>query len=215
MNRLLVFGDSITWGAWDSEGGWATRLKKYTDNQAIKNDVDDYDTVYPLGISGDTTNDLLKRLEAELINRIDVESNTVVIIAIGINDSQLSISDYSNEISLEDFNKNFQAFFKIIKNNNVKDIIIVGLNPVDENLVNPMPWKPTHGYTNEQIRKYDNYLQQFSNENKLLFINIYDCFENTDDYKKLLSDGLHPNDKGHVLIFNEVLDKLKSLELLK
>ncbi|MCA9343235.1 hypothetical protein KC950_04470 [Candidatus Saccharibacteria bacterium] len=84
-NRILIFGDSITWGAWDSKSGWATRLKNYTDNQAIKSTSDTYDTVYPLGISGDNTDKFLKRFETELVNRIDEDSNTVVVIALGIN----------------------------------------------------------------------------------------------------------------------------------
>lgn len=29
--RILVFGDSIVYGAWDTEGGWAERLKKRED----------------------------------------------------------------------------------------------------------------------------------------------------------------------------------------
>lgn len=29
--RVLVFGDSITQGFWDTEGGWVERLRKYYD----------------------------------------------------------------------------------------------------------------------------------------------------------------------------------------
>jgi len=28
MVNILVFGDSITYGAWDEEGGWVQRLRK-------------------------------------------------------------------------------------------------------------------------------------------------------------------------------------------
>ena len=48
---ICIFGDSITWGAYDPEqGGWATRLRNYFEKQ--DNDVD----VYNLGISGDNIN---------------------------------------------------------------------------------------------------------------------------------------------------------------
>jgi lysophospholipase L1-like esterase len=33
--RLLIFGDSITYGAWDIEGGWAARLRKFLDGKTL------------------------------------------------------------------------------------------------------------------------------------------------------------------------------------
>ena len=57
---ICIFGDSVTWGAYDPEqGGWATRLRNYFEAQ--ENNID----VYNLGISGDATADLLKRIEVE------------------------------------------------------------------------------------------------------------------------------------------------------
>jgi lysophospholipase L1-like esterase len=51
-------------------------------------------------------------------------------------------------------------------------------------------------------------------ENKLSFIDLYDYFTKK-NYKKLLSDGLHPNTEGHEVIYTKVLSKLKSLDILK
>lgn len=31
MAKILVFGDSIAYGKWDSDGGWVARLRKYVD----------------------------------------------------------------------------------------------------------------------------------------------------------------------------------------
>ena len=63
--NVLIFGDSITWGAYDPEqGGWATRLRNYFEEK--DNDID----VYNLGISGDTTADLLERIEIEAKSRV-------------------------------------------------------------------------------------------------------------------------------------------------
>jgi len=62
--NILIFGDSITWGAYDPEqGGWATRLRNYF--EAKNHDVD----VYNLGISDDITSGLLNRVEAEVKSR--------------------------------------------------------------------------------------------------------------------------------------------------
>lgn len=35
--RILIFGDSITYGAWDSEGGWADRLKRWAHQHYLAN----------------------------------------------------------------------------------------------------------------------------------------------------------------------------------
>ena len=57
MSVICIFGDSISWGAWDLEaGGWVNRLKLYFDNQP-----DPQIRVYNLGISGDRVGDVLKR----------------------------------------------------------------------------------------------------------------------------------------------------------
>ena len=35
MGRILIFGDSITYGAWDKEGGWVQRLRKFLDERNL------------------------------------------------------------------------------------------------------------------------------------------------------------------------------------
>jgi lysophospholipase L1-like esterase len=57
IETICVFGDSITWGAYDPErGGWVNRLR----NDLEKKEIESYN----LGISGDTTADLLKRFNS-------------------------------------------------------------------------------------------------------------------------------------------------------
>jgi lysophospholipase L1-like esterase len=211
-NRILIFGDSITWGAKDSEGGWAARLKKHTDNQVVGG-KEDYDTIYLLGISGDNTDDLLKRLKDELISRVDEDSNMVVMIAIGINDSQFDISNKENRIPIDIFKENLNNILRIA-NRHAERTVFVGLTPVDDSLLHPMPWKPTHGYSNAHVNKYDGIIRKVAKENKKPFINLYEHFLKR-DYKKLLSDGLHPNPKGHKVIYEKIFAELKALKLLE
>lgn len=212
-NRILVFGASIVWGAWDSEGGWVTRMKKYTDKQAIDNQMENYNTIYPLGISGDNTDDLLQRFENELISRLDEDSNMVVVIAIGINDSQFDISDNKNGVSITKFKSNLAKILKTAKDN-TKQIVLVGLTPVNDALLHPMPWKPTHGYSNVHVKKYDDVIKKLAKEKNILFIDLHKHFSEK-DYKKLLSDGLHPSTEGHKVIYTKMLAELKSFGILE
>ena len=210
---VLIFGDSIVWGAWDSEGGWVTRMKKYTDKQAIDNQMENYDTIYPLGISGDNTDDLLQRFENELTSRLDEDSNMVVVIAIGINDSQFDISNNKNCVPITKFKSNLIKILKTAKDN-TKHTVLVGLSPVDDALLHPMPWKPTHGYSNSHVEKYNNVIKKIAEEKNIPFIDLYKYFSEK-DYKKLLSDGLHPNTEGHKVIYTKVLAELKSFGILE
>ncbi|MDO8436493.1 MAG: SGNH/GDSL hydrolase family protein [bacterium] len=60
--NICIFGDSITWGAYDPQnGGWVNRLRNYFEVQ--DEDID----VYNLGISGDSTTDLFGNIEMEVI----------------------------------------------------------------------------------------------------------------------------------------------------
>jgi lysophospholipase L1-like esterase len=205
MYNILIFGDSITWGAVDSKGGWAQRIKDHANIQTLAG-KDNNNNVYPLGISGENSGELLKRLKAEASLRLDEDNKTVLIIAIGINDSQIELLAHTNKISAEDFRKNLNQIIEIGKNL-AQQIIFIGLTPVDEGKVKPMPWKLTHGYTNEQIEKYNNVLKQVAEEQSVTFLEIYTKFQNGDT-KALLFDGLHPNDKGHKLIYSIVEEHL-------
>src|SRR4051794_3073952 len=92
--RVLVFGDSITYGKWDELGGWADRLKQYYDAKAIKSQTRDFPNVYNLGISANKTVDLMERFETETKARL--EDPLALVFAIGINDS---IIESGSEIS--------------------------------------------------------------------------------------------------------------------
>ena len=80
--KILVFGDSIAYGAWDREGGWVQRLRRFLDEK--NSDV----LVYNLSIDSDTTEDLLERFEFETKQRIRGDE-IILIFAIGVNDSQI------------------------------------------------------------------------------------------------------------------------------
>ena len=84
--RIFCFGDSITYGKWDAKHcGWVQRLRRFLDkNWEIYGD----NLVYNLGVSGDTTKNLLTRFEFEIEQRLKEEKEEVLIIFdIGINDS--------------------------------------------------------------------------------------------------------------------------------
>ena len=194
--NILIFGDSITWGAYDPEqGGWATRLRNYFEAQ--DKDID----VYNLGVSDDITADLLNRIEVEAKSR---EPN-LIIFAIGINDAQFIHSTNSLRVSLDEFQQNLVKLLSTAKKFTEK-VVFVGLTKVDESKTTPYPWKPDNSYFNENIKRLDSAIEKFCESNTLKFIPMESVVENDD-----LIDGLHPNTQGHIKIFNRMKSEVESI----
>ncbi len=193
---ICIFGDSITWGACDSErGGWATRLRNYF--EAKGGNVD----IYNLGISGDHTADLLERIETEARAR----KPEIIIFAIGINDAQFIHSANGTRVSLDEFRQNIAKLFSIAKTCADK-IVFVGLTRVDESKTTPVSWNTDISYTNEHIESMDNAIEKFCGENGLKFIPMKDVVGG-----EHLADGLHPDTRGHIRMFEKMKAEMESL----
>jgi len=200
MTRILVFGDSITYGACDKEGGWVQRLRKFLDKN-----YKDY-LVYNLGVSGNNSKDLLERFEFETKQRLKEDEETIIIFAIGINDSQFVHSKGNHRVPIDKFKDNIQKLIKLAQKFSSK-IIFVGLTPVDEAKTTPIPWNTDKSYKNEYIEQYNQTIKETCREEKIYFIEIFEKLKGT-DYQKLLEDGLHPNSDGHQRIFEIVKEFL-------
>ena len=178
----------------------------------LKNPELDY-SVYNLGISGDTTEDLMERFEFETKQRLHKEDEIIFIFAIGINDSQFICSKNNFSVLTNKFQKNIEQLIKFSKKMSSKTVF-VGLTPVDEKKTIPIPWSTDKSYKNEYIKKYDNIIKSICQENNIHFIDMFSEF-NKLNYKKLLEDGLHPNSEGHQKMFKIVRDFLVEYKIVR
>ena len=205
MTQILIFGDSITYGAWDKEGGWVQRLRKFLDEKTLI-DFDFYCLVYNLGISGDSSEDLLERFEFETGQRLKEDEETIIIFAIGINDSQFISGEGGHRTPINKFKDNVQKLIKLAQKFSSK-IIFVGLTPVDEAKITPISWDINKPYKNNYIEKYNEIIKKVCKENKIPFIDVFKKLRPI-NYQILLEDGLHPNSEGHEKIFEIIKDFL-------
>ena len=203
--RVLIFGDSITQGFWDSEGGWVSRLRKSYELQKIERKNDDPATVFNLGVSGDSSDELLARFENETKARANEELTFVI--AIGVNDSRTKAD--VNFSDIQRYKQNLEEILKHAKQYSDK-ILFVGLTPCVEERSNPVSWSDT-GYTNARIKQFDDALRGFCEEHQVGFIEMFEPFQKAQNKQELLPDGLHPNDEGHQLIADIVGPELRSL----
>ncbi|OGI12238.1 hypothetical protein A3K64_02835 [Candidatus Micrarchaeota archaeon RBG_16_36_9] len=204
MTHFLIFGDSITYGSWDKIGGWVQRLRAFIEEKYPEEHL-----IYNLGVSADTTDSLLERLEFEINNRGYERSKrrgseTIIIFQIGINDS--AFMENSFWIKQERFEENIKSIIRKSKRFS-KKIFFVEAIPVDENKTQPIPWDKRVTYKNKNIKEYNDVMKDVCKAENVSFIEIFDKFSKS-DYKKLLEDGVHPNSEGHEKIFETVKDYL-------
>jgi len=204
MITICVFGDSIVRSCKQPENKkWVGKLRYFLWK------IYEVNTVYDLGIDGETIERLLKRFETECRAR---EPN-IIIINIGINDSQYNSQKNSFRVSFRKFKKNLDYLIAKGKNFTPK-IIIIGLLPIDESSARPFLRGLHRYYTNKDRKKYNEGVKLAAEENNILFIDLFESWIKI-NYKKLLtSDGIHPNSKGHQKIFEKVKEVLVKNKLI-
>jgi len=211
--RVLVFGDSITQGYWDTDGGWVDRIRKHYDTlQASDLDGRDEPTIFNLGISADNSKNILERIETETTARTRHGNLPIIIVQIGVNDSSKDSQpeDESVRIPIEEYGNNLREIIKIAQPITSK-IIFIGLSACDEPRTTPVSWGDYH-YTNKSIKEYEEKMKVVADEHSIPFLSVFDDFlKALQDGKDFLPDGLHPNNEGHQFIAELLKPKLEEL----
>ncbi len=204
MVQFLIFGDSITYGAWDTKGGWVGRLKYLATKKSLNSNY--YGIVHNLGISGDTTSDVLERLKFESKQRLKEKDPTIIIFEVGANDTIID-EDGNIKTPKEEFEYNIENLIKTSKEYSLY-IVFMSLLPVDESKTNPVSWDSNVYYENKYLQEYNEVIKSVCG--KHINVDFIDNFENwiKSDYTKLLEDGVHPNSRGHARIFSKIKDIL-------
>ena len=187
--EVLVFGDSIVMGLWDERGGWVERLWKGR-----------LRIVYNLGVDGNTSDDVAARFMSEARTR-GINKNSVVIFAVGVNDS--SRINNANRVELAIYLRNMEDLIDNTRRHTQK-IFCVGLAPIDESKTVPFILeKSISFYTADRI-EYDKALEKLCRTKGVSYVSLRDS--KLEQY--LSEDGVHPLTSGHAIIARKVLDAL-------
>jgi acyl-CoA thioesterase I len=212
MPVFICAGDSITYGLWAESDRWTEKLRVYLEEKSLKQssreelNTKNYIAVYNLGIPGDTSRGLSERFNQEVLPRLNPEQITTIIIAIGTNDSAYSKELGDFQIPIEETKRNLLGLIEDARR--VADnLIVVGLPPVDEIRTDPIYWNPGFSYTNEKIKEYEDAIRDICQKEGVVFIDIFKQMSKK-DIPSLMEDGIHPNKKGHQVMFEIIKNYL-------
>lgn len=189
--RIIAIGASSVQGRVDPErGGWVGRLRAWHESNARHN------AVYNLGIGGNTTEDLLKRLKPEGLPR----KPDLIIFSLGLNDTRrVGGPKAGNDVPLDKFEANIKKLVEIGKE--MAEVIFVGVYPIDDSKTVPIPWDNDKYYFLSDAKKYEALTKKVVLSQNIPYLDIWSDWIKK-DYKKLLyEDGLHASSKGHREIF--------------
>jgi lysophospholipase L1-like esterase len=202
---IFAFGDSITQGYWDDEkGGWCNRLSVYEMEKTLKSDFVEYCPVFNLGIDGERSCDLVKRFSSELEARREEGKGDLTLIAIGVNDSAYNRGKETNWCDINEFESNIRSVISISKK--YGKVFLIGIAPVNEKVLDPMPWFPEYSYLDTEIKKYNNVLKKISKDENISYVSMDGVFGENVATKTV--DGIHPNADGHQLMFERIKEAL-------
>ena len=206
-NKILVFGDSITYGQRDLEmGGWVNRLRLALAHDSSITSCH----VFNMGISGQSTTEILERLERECAGRVLDDANNIIVIAAGINDTQILEGEIVNDE--EAFMSNVRSLIEIAKSFTDK-VIYLGLTPVDDSRTDPVYWDRTRAWKSELVESYDTIISEICSDMGVRYVYVYDQIDAATN-----EDGLHPSEAGHIILAeimgNVIYDYLKKASVV-
>ncbi|UMQ43005.1 GDSL-type esterase/lipase family protein [Chryseobacterium sp. Y16C] len=194
----LFFGDSITYGEYDGIfGGWVDILKRYALQKY--NEGSNELILFNLGIGGETTEGLLKRMPHEMAARNAADGN-IIFIGYGAND--LAVKEGNYIVNPEQFKINILTAIQLTKQY-TQDIYLVSILPISKN-IDGIEVASGKLRSSDEVLIYNQILENIAAENSLHYIDFHSAF--LDDKEVLLSaDGVHPNEKGYGMMAEIVI----------
>lgn len=177
----LIFGDSIAYGLYDDELGWAYRLRK----KLNKNNF-----IFNQAIPGQNSNDILDKFEIELKNRYNSVDDFKIIFSFGIKDTlNNNIDNFKNNI------------IKIINKTKTytKDITFVGLIKPDTN--------KRIEYNLDIVKLFDNTLEEICKKENINYLKLIDLINNNELTDGLHPNDIG-HEKISNVIFEEIYGKI-------
>ncbi len=204
MMNILCFGDSITRGENDGErGGWVDRLKVYCISRFL-NRKDHEECVFNLGIGSENTRMMRLRFIPELKARIAPTSRSIVTLAYGANDAAEKNGMFS--IPVDEYVENLSWAIDEARGMGC-EVWLLNITPVAA-VADGIRNSSGRLRANTNVAQYNEALEHLAQTKQAGFIDVNREFRKYELSSLFVDDGVHPNWKGHTLIFNLVRDRI-------
>ncbi|MEO1183732.1 MAG: GDSL-type esterase/lipase family protein [Cyanobacteria bacterium J06636_27] len=200
--KIVALGDSLVYGFGDPEGGgWVERLRRTWMLPESAGHV-----LYNLGVRGDRTVQVSKRLEAEFRHRGELRNRVpdIIILSVGVNDSarvgRPNGKNYTNFINFEE-----QLTSLLQQAQKLCPVLFVGMVPVNEA---KMPFLDCLYYNHNDQHRYKEATRLACRKQGILYLDIFDKWMQQPEIwraKRLSHDGLHPNTLGYQTLLEDVI----------
>ena len=202
---IYCFGDSITFGEYDTErGGWVDRVKTECMARHVATG-EPADSVFNLGIGGETTRMMRARLKTELATRLDVDARSLVVLAYGANDAAESEGTFL--VSREEYVENLA--WAIDEARRLRcDAWLVNVTPMAA-AADGVRNASGRLRSNAVVARYNDALRELSQSKAVELLDVNAAFRAHELASLFAPDGLHPNAKGHTVIFEMVRERLR------
>jgi lysophospholipase L1-like esterase len=184
---IAFLGDSITQFGWQYPGGYVKQV--IAGFKSIGLTI----TPYPAGVSGNTSRDMLARLQRNVLDR----KPTWMTLSCGVNDVWHGVKG----VYLETYKKNITSIVDQAQAAGIK-VMILTATPIMEN----------ENDLNKKLVDYNDFLRQLAKERNLPLVDLNAIF-----WEKLKAhppapgttlltvDGVHPNPEGYFLFASNIL----------
>lgn len=200
--HVVALGDSLTKGKGDpNHKGYAG----YTMTLLSNNSLFDPTSLHNYGVTGDTTDDLLKVLKKKAVLN-EIKKSQVIFLTIGGNDLlnvlkkhflNLKVSDFDHQ--QKHYEQNFETILNLLQNTNPRvTVYYLGLfNPFQDYFDNLDQF-------NRIIKQWNTASQTILNQHPHMnYVPIYDLFDGKSN-TLFSQDHLHPNADGYHLMANRL-----------
>ncbi len=183
-STYTAFGDSITQG-FETTTSYFDRVSQYLKNK-------EGTVSYNQGVGGNTTYDLLSRIESELQS----ENPQLVTLMIGANDIRIGTKNNPTITSL-DYKNNMIQIISDINPSPQRTLILFELPPIKD-------WNVS-GFSagsNQRLIEFNKIIIGLANQYGIPYINLNNLSNIPNSFN---SDQLHPNNTGDLYIYNQLV----------
>lgn len=187
--KIAFLGDSITQFGWDRPSGYVKEVVSGLASAGITV------TPIPAGISGNKSNDMLGRLQRDVI----AKKPDWMTLSCGVND----VWHGDKGVNLEDYRKNITAILDACQAAGIK-VVVLTSTPIMEKLDSPQ---------NVKLASYNEFLRTIAKERGLPLADLNADLQaaitaKTKDSAQITVDGVHMANAGNMLMARGVLRAL-------